>query len=109
MTKMQTITPDDSRYTRLNAVVNRQGRSRIDYVLLADEYNDAPVDSLILIKAGPSTKASNVSKVLTNRGLIKNHDYIIHRINEDEDGNLLPKESRQLALKKLTTTTFLKT
>lgn len=71
------------------------------YNQVGEMYNEAGVGSYIRL---PSLiyRISNVEKVLHNRGIERDTDYMLFRANRSEDGKPLEKAQKAILIQKLT-------
>jgi hypothetical protein len=78
------------------------GSRRYNYNVLVEPYNEADVDSILVMTNSAHLKHGNVVSILVNRGLTHNIDFTLHKPFRREDGTPIPKEERHLLLTKLT-------
>lgn len=103
MSEIQTVVPGDEIYEKIDSTLKWQQAERIDYAELAIQYNQAPENSILLIKADPRVKLGNLARVLSGRGLLRESDYLLYRVKRSASGTLLPIVDRPIALKRLST------
>lgn len=67
---------------------------------LAVQYNSLPLYGCVTDGRRGAT-LSNLNNVLKHRGLVRDTDYLLHRVRNRDDGTSLPKELRVLVIKKI--------
>jgi hypothetical protein len=96
------IKPGDDAYAKVfSAVEANAPRTRIDYDPFAVRYNEAPLDSFILLETPAQARRTNIESVLENRGLEPGTDFEVTKLKADATGNPLPKDKRFMVIKKL--------
>jgi len=99
------ITPDAPEYDETNAILDRHTDEarRIDYDALAEQYNEAVLNSVVILEDTADSKAANVYTVLKARGLQPKIDVLVSKPTQREDGASIPRECRSIFVKKLST------
>ena len=104
MTSISVVEPGHKDYEQLD--VHEQVRSRHQstsfYNEVMEVYNDSPVGAILIIPLPDHIRYFNLRNVFKGRGVIVDEDVLISRQQTDEEGNLLPRESRPAKVKKLT-------
>jgi hypothetical protein len=103
--KVTVVRPGDPAYQAFSQMVtgpDAPAVKRFDYDTFAAEYNNAPVDSFLVMSNTYAVKLSNIHHVLTNRGVLKEVDYHMDRPIRDPEGKTLPRERRNVVIQKLT-------
>ena len=85
--------PDYKEFARLvdsdetNSV--RRNRSRLIYNDIAERYNEAAVESVIKITNDMNVLKHNLVRIVENRGLVQDVDFILTELKKDLQGNKL--------------------
>ena len=77
---------------------------RVDYPALAERYNEAGKDTILLLKLSSRIRVGNIATVLARRGIKRKVDYDITRLKRDANDVPIPVDLRPVAIKKLTST-----
>ena len=81
----------------------RRSKSSVMYNKLAKDYNKATVGSFITVKnLSNANSLSNMEKILHNRGLVRDEDYVMFKPTEDEKGNKVLPKNRPIVIHKRT-------
>ena len=90
----ETFQPDHPDYKEFSKLIDndeigtgRRSRSRVIYNEIAERYNEAAVDSVIKITNDMNVLRHNLVRIVENRGLVQDVDFILTEIKRDLQGN----------------------
>ena len=97
------ISPDDEAYLGLESLRKRERKPNNTgaYNQAAASYNDTEVGGYVSLGLVPFTTA-NFEKAMGYRGLDRDTDYNLFKINRTDTGKRIPAKSQPLVMKRLT-------
>ena len=100
--QIEVVTPNDEEFETVKSAVSSKNEYKIDYNQLAEDYNQSPIGSILILEAGVGIRTSNITSTIENRGLKYKVDFSAGKLLRDSNGNnILPKD-RPIAITKLT-------
>lgn len=96
-----TVLPDNPDYDAVDKAVKMRRGTYADYNALANKYNAQPVGAVMLLPIS-TMKVSNLTRILSGRGLKVGQDFIVNKITQDAQGLIIPPAERPIGIKKLT-------